>query len=114
MKSIFNFLLFFVVMPTFLQSMSAHSREVILIENKASQSEGLILKKILFQRFHLPLELITLKKIKDNCERKSDAIIHLCLEENGDLKVIELNQYVIQNSFGVFLNSKEGEKNEIL
>jgi len=85
----------------------ANSRDVILIENRASRDEGQMLKKILIQKFNMPSELITLKNINAICETKTDAIIHLCLQENGELIVYKMNRFVVQNSFGVFLNKKE-------
>ncbi|MBP9680616.1 MAG: hypothetical protein KBD76_04340 [Bacteriovorax sp.] len=107
MKLTFSLIIIFL-----LQCPTLYSREIILIENKASLEEGLLLKKILIEKFHLPKELIRLKKIKLNCEKRSNAILHLCLEKEGDLKVIKMNKYVIENSLGVFMNDSEEEKNE--
>ena len=82
------------------------AREIILIENLASSSQGLMLKNILMKKFHLPEELICLKNIRGSCEIKTDAIIHLCLKENGELDVKKIDQYVVGNSLSVFLNQK--------
>lgn len=84
-----------------------HSREVVLIENLASTSEGELLRTILIKKFHLPRELITLKNTNLPCEVKAEAIIHLCLAANGELLVKKMNQYVVRNSLGVFLNQSD-------
>lgn len=88
-----------------------YARDVILIENLASKEEGLLLQNILIKKFHLPLELITLKNTTTPCESKSDAIVQLCLQENGELIIKKMNQYVVKNSLGVFLNqnNEDGE-----
>lgn len=84
------------------------AREVILVENLASSAEGELLIRILVEKFKLPRELITLRNINTPCELKSEAIIHLCLEASGELQVRRMNQYVVKNSLGVFLNQNEG------
>lgn len=83
------------------------AREVVLIENLATFSEGELLKSILIKKFHLPMELITLKNTNGACELRSEAIIHLCLLANGELLIKKMNQYVVKNSLGVFLNQTE-------
>lgn len=89
------------------------AREIVLIENQASLNEGQLLKSILIKRFHIPKELITLKNSSLPCENKTEAIIHLCLESNGELLIKKINRYVVQNSLGVFFNqADELEKGE--
>ncbi|MDD4972801.1 MAG: hypothetical protein PHY93_00540 [Bacteriovorax sp.] len=83
------------------------AREVVLIENLATISEGELLKSILIKKFHLPRELITLKNTSQACEIKSEAIIHLCLEANGELLIKKMNQFIVRNSLGVFLNQTD-------
>ena len=83
------------------------SRDIVLIENLASKSEGELLKSILIKKFHLPPELITLKNISQSCEKRNEAIVHLCLEANGELSIKKMNQYVVRNSLGVFLNQTD-------
>lgn len=91
------------------------AREVILVESLAGQELGLLLKKILTDKFQFPEKLITLRIIKTGCETKSDAIVHLCLLASGELQVLKMNEYVVKNSFGIFLNRTKNsgaEKNE--
>lgn len=83
------------------------ARDIVLIENLASVSEGELLKSILMKKFHLPRELITLRNTHHPCESRSEAIIHLCLEANGELLIKKMNQYIVQNSLGVFLNQQD-------
>lgn len=86
------------------------ARDVILIENQASLEEGVLLRSILEKKFHLPSELITLKNINASCEDKTEAIIHLCLLRSGDLQIKKMNQYVVENSLGVFLNQTNAKE----
>ena len=103
MKSIFrNCILIFVI----LIGSKIEAREIILIENMAQTSTGELLKSILIKKFHFPEELITLKNINQNCEERSEAIMHLCLDQKGELNVKKLNQFVVRNSFRSFLNQE--------
>ena len=86
------------------------SREVILIENMGTEEIGKILETILIKKFNLPRELISLRNKSLHCSVNKDAIIHLCLSANGELEVRKINQYVVKNSLGVFLNQHEEEK----
>lgn len=108
MKSIFSNFIFIGLFPLILIPPPAMSREVILIENLATSAEGELLASILIKKFKLPRELITLRNTNQNCEIKSEAIIHLCLLASGELEVRKMNQYVVKNSLGVFLNQSEG------
>lgn len=109
MKSIFNFVTICLLSTVSLQ---AHARDIVLIENLASLSEGELLKSILIKKFHIPRELITLRNSHLPCDLKSDAIVHLCLETDGELVVKKMNHYVVRNSLGVFLNHKEEQEGE--
>lgn len=104
MKSIFSAILFIQLgcLPIF--STQTYARDIILIENLATNAEGELLQNILVKKFKLPAELITLKNTNAQCELRSDAIIHLCLLRSGELEVRKMNQYVVKNSLGVFLN----------
>ncbi|MGZ3787926.1 MAG: hypothetical protein ACXVLQ_05350 [Bacteriovorax sp.] len=93
-----------------LSSSPLFSRDIVLVENQASLEEGTLLKNILVKKFHLPQELITLRNIKTACETKSEAIVHLCLDPNGELQIKKMNQYVVKNSLGVFLNQANEEE----
>lgn len=101
MKSIFSLLLL-------LTALSSGARDIILIENGATLAEGQLLSQILVKKFNLPVELITLRNTNLGCELKSEAIIHLCLRPDGELEIRKMNQYVVRNSLGVFMNQNEG------
>ena len=113
MKSICKIMIIFVfIFVIGLNCTNSFAREIVLIENLATKAEGELLKYILIQKFHLPNELITLRNTTLPCEAKTDAIIHLCLLENGELNVLKMNQYVVKNSLGVFLNRTEKGETE--
>jgi hypothetical protein len=107
MKSIYKTIFLSLIIST---SNIGLAREVILIENQASSSEGELLVNILVNKFKLPRELITLKNTTFPCQKQSDAIIQLCLETNGELIVKKINQFIVKNSLGVFLDQIEGER----
>lgn len=80
------------------------ARDIVLVESLAGPEQGKMLKSILEKKFGFPEKLITLRIIRTACTPKSEAIVHLCLLPDGDLKILKLNEYVVKNSFGQFMN----------
>ena len=96
------YLLFFLLITTV-----THARDIILVENLASASEGEMLMNIIQQKFKIPRKLITYRSINQACMEKSEAIMHLCLKQNGELEVVKVNRFVVENSLRVFLEGGE-------
>ena len=109
MKLIFNKNLIVSIFCFFIFSLNLEARDIILIENMATKNEGELLKSILINKFKLPTELITLRNIHGVCEKKTEAIIYLCLDGDGKLEIKKIDQFVVKNSLGVFLNQNEME-----
>lgn len=115
MKLIFKTI--FLVMIT-LQCISSTvlCRDIVLIENRGPMETGVLLKTILMDKYHFPANIITLRATGQDCQKKSDSIIHLCIDKNGELEIKKINEFIVQNSLSVFLNQsdkKSGEENEI-
>lgn len=98
MKSLFKSLLISLVAIN-----ASFARDIILIENQASVDEGKLLIRILEEKFNIPRKLISYKRISGHCKTTSDAIMQLCLKNNGELEVIKVDRFVVENSIGVFL-----------
>lgn len=94
-----------IVISCFIPALFA--RDIILVENKASAEEGKLLMKILQEKFNVPKKLISYREPKEECAHTSEAIMQLCLKENGELEIVRLNKLVMQRAFGVF--SETGE-----
>ncbi|MBC7429831.1 MAG: hypothetical protein H7336_14550 [Bacteriovorax sp.] len=82
------------------------ARDIILVENLATPFEGEALLKILQTKFNIPRKIIHYVK-KQSCEKNSDAIMQLCLKANGEMEIIKMNQYVMEQTMGVFLEAEE-------
>ncbi|MBY0415950.1 MAG: hypothetical protein K2Q18_17395 [Bdellovibrionales bacterium] len=100
MKSIFK-TFFFITCLTL--SHNTIAREVILLENLATQAEGEMVIKIIQEKFKIPRKLITYRNINSECSKESDSIMQLCLKSNGDLEVLKVNKFAVENSLRVFL-----------
>lgn len=87
-------------------STAAYSRDIILIENQASASEGQMLLKIIQEKFNIPRKLITFRSINRECMKSSDSIMQLCLKPNGEMDIVKINKFVIENTFRVFLEAE--------
>lgn len=84
-------------------SASALSRDIILVENLASKEEGQLLVRIMETKFNIPKNLVTYQ-IKKQCSGKTEAIMHLCLKEDGELEIIKVNRFVVKNSLSAFFD----------
>jgi len=85
----------------FCLSTSVFSRDIILVENLASKEEGQLLMNIIGRKFKIPKNLVSYK-IEKSCSQKTEAIMHLCLKENGELEIMKVNRFVVKNSLSAF------------
>lgn len=99
MKSIFRTTL---LITTISLSNNAHARDVILVENLASHNEGEMLLKIIQDKFKIPKKLITYRMVASECSKHAEAIMQLCLKSNGELEVVKVNKFAVENSLRVF------------
>lgn len=104
MKSHFKSVL---IALTLLTSLEAHSREVILIENLSTPEAGQMLLKIIQQKFNIPRKLITYRSVNRECMKTSDSIMQLCLRADGEMDIVKINKFVIEQTFRVFLEAEE-------
>ncbi|MBC7714891.1 MAG: hypothetical protein H7177_16205 [Rhizobacter sp.] len=91
---------------TFLLTTTTHARDIILVENLGTQESGQTLLKILQKKFNIPRKLIHYMN-KQTCEKNSDAIMQLCLKADGEMEIVKINKYVMEQTMGVFLESEE-------
>jgi hypothetical protein len=102
--------IFSIIVLTLLSSAKAFCRDIIFIENQSNHQDGEVVVKILTQKFHLPSELITLRDINGPCEKRSEAIIHLCIDQEGELQIEKMNHYVVRNSLEVFMKDVQWDQ----
>lgn len=100
MKLIFKI---FIILTTQAMFMKIQAREVILLENLGTHAEGTQALKILQEKFNIPRGLITYRNINGECIKNSEAIMQLCLKASGELDVVKVNRYAVENSLRVFL-----------
>lgn len=97
----------FIVLTMLMNSSVSYSRDVILVENLATPEEGQTLLRIIQQKFNIPRKLITYRNVNRECVKNSDAIMQLCLKANGEMDIVKINKFVIEETFRVF--SEAGE-----
>lgn len=96
-----------IIVVCFLAFSNVEARDVILVENLGERDQGELLMKILQEKFNIPRKLITYKSISNQCAKDSDAIMQLCLRKDGEMEILKLNKFVIENSLRVFLETEE-------
>lgn len=84
---------------------NSQARDVILLENMASAKEGEMVMEILLKKFNLPRRLITYKT-KAACSKPNESIMQLCLKPNGELEIVKMNKFVVEETLGVFLETE--------
>jgi hypothetical protein len=83
-----------------------HARDVILIENLSTEDSGTLLLKILEEKFNIPKQLIAYRR-QLTCSKNSEAIIQLCMRADGELDIIKMDKFIVQNSLSVFFDKGE-------
>lgn len=84
--------------------------EAVVINYQNNYSSAVVAKNVLVQKFRFPEELIELKH--NDCKVDPNIMIQICALEDGDFKLVHLNEYYVKNYFGEFIK-KNGEKNEL-
>ncbi len=102
MKSLFNFSIISLVLIT---SNSTSAREIVYIENLASQLEGETLSQLLQERLGLPSRFIKVISKKSNCQKNQEAILHVCLKKDGEMEIMKRNQDILDNLRTSFLET---------
>jgi hypothetical protein len=103
MKSTFRAML-----VLYLVSLStSQARDIILLENLATHSEGQVVLKIIQNKFNIPRRLITYRNVNNECTKNSEAIMQLCVKNDGTLEVVKVNKFAVENSLRVFLEMGE-------
>lgn len=97
----------FLVAMVVAHSTASYSRDIILIENLADNQSGQTLLRIIQQKFNIPRKLITYRNVNRECMKKSDAIMQLCLKANGEMDIVKINKFVIEETFRVFAEAGE-------
>lgn len=97
----------FLVAMMLINSAVSYSRDIILIENLADNQSGQTLLRIIQQKFNIPRKLITYRNVNRECMKKSDAIMQLCLKADGEMDIVKINKFVIEETFRVFAEAGE-------
>lgn len=103
MKSTFKF----IVVLYLVSISSSHARDIILLENMASHAEGQVVLKLIQNKFNIPRRLITYRNVNNECTKNSEAIMQLCVKNDGTLEVVKVNKFAVENSLRVFLEMGE-------
>ena len=85
---------------------NVQARDIILVQNLATSNEGAALIKILQKKFNIPRKIIHYMEVQ-TCDKNSDAIMQLCLKQNGEMEILKMNRYVMTQTMGVFLEAEE-------
>lgn len=95
------------IFSLFLFSQITWGREIIIIEHIQNNETASMLKNILVTKFQLPEALIKIRSQVDACSIQTDAILHLCVQKDGELEIKKINKYVLKSAFNIFFDLNE-------
>jgi hypothetical protein len=91
----------------FLLSQTVWSRDIIVIDHIQNNQTALLVKKILITKFQIPEKLIQINRQNLACDESKDAILHLCVDKDGNMEIKKINKYILKNAFNVFLDQNQ-------
>jgi uncharacterized protein YcaQ len=78
-----------------------YAGEIILITHDNSK-QSIIVREILEKTYSIPSSLIKERNIQNPCTTREEAIVHLCINNRKELKIIKVNKKVLRNSLQIF------------
>ena len=83
------------------------ARDIIVITHQNEVKTASIIKNLMIKKVGLPAKLIQIKEVSDDpCKNINDVILHFCVDKLGKVKVAQINQKIISNSFQVFMKNE--------
>lgn len=83
------------------------ARELISITHFNNIEKAARVKAILISEFAIPQNLITITEVESACLKNESTLWHICVDENGEMRIPWIKQEIVKKSFSVF--KKEGE-----
>lgn len=102
-----KFLFKFILPAALFSGTTTFARDIILIENQSTLEAGRMLVRVLETKFNMPRKFITYKPISGPCKKNSEAILQLCLRNDGELDIVKIDKFVMENSIGAFLEMED-------
>lgn len=85
----------------------AYARDMIVITYHAKDERAQLIKQILLNEVGIPDNLISLRRQSEPCQKRTQPIVQICIDENEQMHFVVFNEEVVLNSFHVFLENKE-------
>ena len=96
----------FFKMTIFLWAASLPARNIVIITYHKQEKKADLVAKIMHDRMKIPLLLIKKRWQEKACSPKMDAILQICLQDDGNILFPVLKRDILLRSFSVF-NQKE-------
>jgi len=98
--------LFFKFFIILLIAQQSEARDIFLITYK-NHGPGLeMLQRAFKNEVDLPENLITIKKVDFPCRPIYGTVMHYCIDEHDDIKVVTAKTEILKRSFSQFLRKK--------
>ena len=95
MKLFFNIAVFIWALPTC-------ARNIVIITYNHQEEKAHMVKKIMHKKMNIPLLLIEKRWQKRPCLAKKDAVLQICLQDDGGIYFPVLKKDVLLRSFKIF------------
>ncbi len=90
----------------------SNARDLILITYHQAESLAVRTAQIMEEQTGIPQDLIQLRQTNHPCTPQRQTIWHVCLTDEGHLKILHQNSTVLQRSFAIFKPPKMRQLNQ--
>ena len=94
--------LFFSIFLLLIIVLNLNAREIIVISFNRNKVKADEINKLLTEKFDIPETLITIKKQNKGCHKIKDAILQICINEEGNLTFPVIKKDIVKHTFNVF------------
>lgn len=104
MKSFFKSFGLILLVAWALWGPSAWARDIIIITYGIQKDKALLVERLLKEEMKIPDRLIRRRRQRKPCQKSLDAILQICLKDDGEMSFPVAKKDVVTQSFNVFRN----------
>lgn len=97
-------------------SLNLNARDIIVIESKLNSPQIEVIINVLTKKFNFPKKYIKLRSNNGQCLKnliQDESLIHFCIDSAGEIIILKLSKYGMENTLNEFINLQNEARNEI-
>ncbi len=81
---------------------SSYSKQIILITYNKDLKRTAMVEKLLLSKFNMPKKIIAKHWKKNPCRVIDETILHICIQNNGEINFPKIQTQEILNALSIF------------